>query len=55
MSVGQKVKKGERLIMMEAMKMQTSINAPCDGHVAELSVKFADNVDIKDLLVKMKA
>ncbi len=53
-SVGQKVKKGERLIMMEAMKMQTSINAPCDGHVAELAVKFADNVDIKDLLLKMK-
>ena len=40
---------------MEAMKMQTSINAPCDGHVAELAVKFADNVDINDLLLKMKA
>lgn len=53
-SVGQKVIKGERMIMMEAMKMQTSINAPCDGHVAELLVQFGENVDIKDLLVRLK-
>jgi len=53
-SVGHKVTKGERMIMMEAMKMQTSINAPCDGHVAELLVEFGENVEIKDLLVRLK-
>ena len=53
-SVGQKVKKGDRLMMIEAMKMQTSINAPCDGLIAELGVAFGENVEVKDLLVRLK-
>ena len=35
-TVGQKVAKGDRLMMMEAMKMQTTVTAPADGVVAEL-------------------
>ena len=52
-SVGQKVQKGERLIMMEAMKMQTSINAPADGTISALAVQFGDHVEIKDLLIQL--
>src|SRR5690606_19713210 len=37
-SVGGKVTKGEKLLMMEAMKMQNAVYAPCDGVVAELYV-----------------
>ena len=51
--VGQKVQKGERLIMMEAMKMQTSINAPADGTISNLAVAFGDHVEIKDLLIQL--
>jgi len=35
-SVGQKVTKGDKLLMMEAMKMQTTVTAPADGVGAEL-------------------
>ncbi len=54
-SVGQKVSKGDRLLMMEAMKMQTTVYAPVDGIVAELPVALGDTVASKDLLVRLRA
>ena len=54
-SVGQKVAKGDKLLMMEAMKMQTTVYAPCDGVVAELPIQLGDTVESKDLLVKLRA
>jgi pyruvate carboxylase len=53
-SVGSKVAKGEKLLMMEAMKMQNTVYAPCDGVVAELHVALGDTVESKDLLVKIR-
>ena len=53
-SVGQKVAKGEKLLMMEAMKMQTTVYAPVDGIVAELPVALGDTVASKDLLVRLR-
>ncbi len=53
-SVGAKVSKGDRLLMMEAMKMQTTVYAPSDGVVAELHVALGDTVEAKDLLVKVR-
>jgi pyruvate carboxylase len=47
---GQSVKKGERLLIMEAMKMQTTVYAPVDGKLQELLVSVGDTVDAKDLL-----
>lgn len=54
-SVGTKVKKGDKLLMMEAMKMQNTVYAPCDGVVAELNAALGDTVEAKDLLVKIRA
>ncbi|MBL9188466.1 MAG: pyruvate carboxylase [Opitutaceae bacterium] len=54
-SVGSKVAKGDKLLMMEAMKMQNTVYAPCDGVVAELHVALADTVEAKDLLIKIRA
>ena len=54
-SVGTKVTKGDKLLMMEAMKMQNTVYAPCDGVVAELHVALADTVEAKDLLIKIRA
>ena len=48
--VNQPVKKGERLLVMEAMKMQTTIYAPADGKVKQLLVHVGDSVEAKDLL-----
>nr|WP_231863611.1 pyruvate carboxylase [Cephaloticoccus capnophilus] len=52
-SVGAKVAKGDRLFMMEAMKMQTSIYASEDGTVAELYAAVGDTVEAKDLIVRL--
>jgi pyruvate carboxylase len=49
------VAKGEKLLMMEAMKMQTTVYAPCAGVVAELHVALGDTVESKDLLIKLRS
>ena len=54
-SVGQKVAKGDKLLMMEAMKMQTTITAPVDGVVEAIHVHLSETVESKDLLVKLRA
>ena len=53
-SVGQKVKKGEKLVILEAMKMQTTVYALCDGVVDSVEVSAGDQVDSKDLLAKLR-
>ena len=54
-SVGAKVAKGDKLVTLEAMKMQTTIYAPCDGVVEEINVRVSDAVESKDLLMKLRA
>jgi pyruvate carboxylase len=54
-SVGHKVAKGDKLLMMEAMKMQTTVSASVDGVVQELLVSVGDTVESKDLLVRLRA
>jgi pyruvate carboxylase len=49
--VGKKVAKGDLLLTMEAMKMETSVRAEADGTVAEVLAKPGLQVDAKDLLV----
>jgi len=53
-TVGAKVAKGEKLFMMEAMKMQTTVFAPVDGVVAEIHAAVGDTVESKDLIVKLR-
>jgi pyruvate carboxylase len=48
---GDAVDKGERLLVLEAMKMQTTVYAPKDGTVKEVTVKARDTVEARDLLV----
>jgi pyruvate carboxylase len=53
-SIGTKVAKGDKLLMMEAMKMQNTVYAPCAGVIAELHVALGDAVESKDLLLKIR-
>ena len=48
---GQAVKKGETLLMMEAMKMENEIKAEKDGVVTEIKVTVGQNVMNDDVLL----
>ena len=50
-TVGRKVTRGEVLVTLEAMKMETAVRAEMDGEVAEVVAKPGAQVDAKDLLV----
>lgn len=41
---GQKVKKGDTVIVLEAMKMQNEIGSPVDGTVKSINVSVTQNV-----------
>ena len=51
---GQSVKAGERLLVLEAMKMETSVTAPRDGVVSQLHCRAEDTVDGGSLLVSLE-
>ena len=44
----------EQSVILEAMKMQTTIYAPCAGVVEEIDIKVSDVVESKDLLMKLR-
>ncbi|NIA10362.1 MAG: biotin/lipoyl-binding protein [Nitrospiraceae bacterium] len=43
--VGDEVKEGDVLLILEAMKMQNEIKSPKDGEVKEVFVKAGENID----------
>ncbi len=53
-NVGDVVKYGDTLIVLEAMKMENDIPATVDGTVAEIRVKKGDLVDTDAVLVVLK-
>jgi pyruvate carboxylase len=50
-TVGQKVARGDVVVTLEAMKMETAVRAEQDGQVAEVLARPGLAVDAKDLLV----
>ncbi|MGA2590388.1 MAG: pyruvate carboxylase [Bryobacteraceae bacterium] len=49
--LNQAVKKGDRLLVMEAMKMQSTVYAPVEGKVTQVLVQPGRHVEAKDLLL----
>jgi pyruvate carboxylase len=49
--LNQRLKKGESLLVMEAMKMQSTVYAPLAGVVKQLLVQPGQHVEAKDLLM----
>lgn len=50
-TVGQKVSKGQCLVVLEAMKMENNINAECDGTITTINVSKGDSVREGSVLV----
>ncbi|KRL38724.1 pyruvate carboxylase [Liquorilactobacillus uvarum DSM 19971] len=50
----QVVKKGEPLIVTEAMKMETTIKAPFNGKISHIYVKAGDVLETRDLLMEIE-
>ena len=48
------VKAGEKLVIIEAMKMLTTVSALVDGTIKDILVKKGGQVDSDDLLVVME-
>jgi pyruvate carboxylase len=51
---GAKVTKGQKLLSLEAMKMETVINAERDGEITQLLVQSGSQVETGDLLFVLK-
>ncbi|MBO5208647.1 MAG: biotin/lipoyl-binding carrier protein [Lachnospiraceae bacterium] len=53
-SVGQAVKRGDAVVILEAMKMEIPVVAPEDGTVASINVAVGDPVEAGALLATLK-
>jgi pyruvate carboxylase len=52
-SVGQKVRAGDLLLTIEAMKMETGIHADREATIKALHVSPGSQIDAKDLLIEL--
>ena len=52
--VGQKVKRGDTLFIVEAMKTMNEIKAPCDGTVARILAQPGDLVEYNQVVVVLE-
>lgn len=50
---GDTVKEGDKLVVLEAMKMLTTVSAPADGTVSEVILQKGKSADTGDLLVTL--
>jgi 3-methylcrotonyl-CoA carboxylase alpha subunit len=53
-AAGETVTKGQRLLVLEAMKMEHALTAPFDGTVTELDVAEGQQVQVETLLAKVE-
>ncbi|MBC3517291.1 acetyl-CoA carboxylase biotin carboxyl carrier protein [Neobittarella massiliensis] len=53
-TVGQEVKKGDTLCIIEAMKMLNEITAPCDGKIARIFCQNGDLVEYDQVVMAIQ-
>lgn len=49
---GQEIKKGDSLLVLEAMKMENSIKSPSDGIVSEVLIQKGSKVEKNEILIR---
>ncbi|KAL7677362.1 hypothetical protein ACOME3_003598 [Neoechinorhynchus agilis] len=52
--VGQEVKKGDALVILSAMKMETVVKSPISGKITKVAVTKGQSLEGEDLLVEIK-
>ena len=52
-NVGETVKKGQVILVLEAMKMENDIVSPCDGKVVAISVSTGASVNAGELMISI--
>jgi pyruvate carboxylase len=52
--IGDSIKRGQKLLTLEAMKMETTLYAEQDGRVADVLVKAGTPVEAGELVVSME-
>lgn len=55
LNVGDPVKKGQPVVVVEAMKMENELKSQVDGHIAEILVKEGQTVETGAKLVRIEA
>lgn len=50
---GQAIKKGDPILVLEAMKMENVIKAPADGSIRKISVNKGDKVEKNQVMVSL--
>ncbi|NBJ70768.1 MULTISPECIES: pyruvate carboxylase [Clostridia] len=51
---GERVNKGDHLLINEAMKMETTVQAPFTGVIKHVNVKDGDSIAVDDLLIEFE-
>ena len=54
MEKGEKVEKGDHLVITEAMKMETTVQAPFSGVVKDIYVQNGEAIQTGDLLIELE-
>ncbi len=52
--VGDRIYRGQELVIMESMKMESGVASPCDGEVLEVLAEIGQAVDTGDILMRFK-
>lgn len=50
---GDAVKKGDTLVVLSAMKMETVVKSPIDGKVAKMAIQVGQKLEGEDLLMEI--
>ena len=50
---GQKIKKGDAIVVLEAMKMENILKSPTDGVIKKIHVSMGDKVEKNQVMVNL--
>ena len=54
MKEGDSVKKGQELVVLEAMKMENTLRAETKGVIAKVNAKAGDNLAVDDVIMEFE-